>query len=125
MPVTGPSSRPAINSAMIDGTGCARRRRAAKKRRPADPDAHQIAYNAARISIADLAHLVEQLICNHQVASSKPAVGTNIIKGLQRCRPFSLGRVDDFGTLMFEGGIGRGSFFSASDAYVANVCTIG
>jgi hypothetical protein len=25
---------------------------------------------------ADLAHLVEQLICNHQVASSKPAVGT-------------------------------------------------
>jgi hypothetical protein len=33
------------------------------------------------------------LICNHQVASSKPAVGTSNIKGLQRCKPFSFGAV--------------------------------
>lgn len=29
-------------------------------------------------SFADLAHLVEQLTCNHQVASSIPAVGTKL-----------------------------------------------
>lgn len=32
---------------------------------------------------AGLAHLVEQLICNHQVAGSSPAAGTNKIKGLR------------------------------------------
>ena len=30
---------------------------------------------------AGLAHLVEQLICNHQVAGSSPAAGTNQFKG--------------------------------------------
>ena len=30
---------------------------------------------------ADLAHLVEQLICNHQVASSIPAHGTSLKQG--------------------------------------------
>ena len=33
------------------------------------------------------------MICNHQVASSKPAVGTKNIKGLQKCKPFSFGPV--------------------------------
>jgi hypothetical protein len=28
---------------------------------------------------ADLAHLVEQLICNHQVAGSSPAIGTKFL----------------------------------------------
>ena len=39
-------------------------------------------FSQTRTDYAGLAHLVEQLICNHQVASSKPAAGTNIIKDL-------------------------------------------
>lgn len=39
---------------------------------------------------AGLAHLVEQLICNHQVAGSSPAAGTKYRNGSQKWDPFSI-----------------------------------
>ena len=48
---------------------------------------------SARASVGKLWKTKIPAICNHQVASSKPAVGTRNIKGLQRCKPFCFGRV--------------------------------
>ncbi len=41
--------------------------------------------------VAAVAQLVEQRIRNAKVTSSIPVSGTSNMKGLQKCRPFSLG----------------------------------
>lgn len=38
--------------------------------------------------VADLAQLVELLICNQWVGSSSLSIGTIFMKGLQQCNPF-------------------------------------